>query len=109
MNNLGKIFGILSGILSAVIIFVLGIEALQMCLSLSGSSVVVVPSTHWFSQLSVLVSKYGLYLLLILSLSQIFVGKTKNGSGILFIIYAIIVVCFVAVIFFPEEVIKLLK
>lgn len=109
MNNLGKICGILSGILAAAIIYVLGFEALQRCLLLSGSSVVVLPSGHWYAQLSSYINKYGIYILSLLSLSQIFVGKTKNGAGILFIIYLLIAVCFIAVIFFPEMVIDLLK
>ncbi len=109
MNNLGKICGILSGILAAIIIYVLGVSALQKCLLLSGSSVVITPTGEWFSQMYSYICKYGIYILSLLSLSQILVGKTKNGAGILFIIYLVIIICFVAVIFFPESVINILK
>lgn len=109
MNSFGKICGILSGILAAIIIYVLGSDALQTCLQLSGSSVNVLPNGEWFSQLMVFVNNYGIYILILLSLSQVFSAKTKNGAGILFIIYLMIAFAFIAVIFFPNEVIDVLK
>lgn len=109
MNNLGKICGILSGIISAIIIYILGADALQKCLLQSGSSVVVIPSGEWFSQIYSYICKYGIYVLSLLALSQILVGKTKNGAGILFIFYVVISICFIAVIFFPDKVINILK
>ena len=109
MSTVGKITGIMSGILAAVMIFVLGIQALEECLVAAGSSMTVLPKGEWFVQLANLIHKYGLYILLMLCLSQIFTGRSQRTAGIAFVAYLVIIVLFIAVVFFKDDIVKLLR
>lgn len=109
MSTVGKICGIMSGILAAVMIFVLGVQALEECLEAAGSSLTVLPKGEWFSELVNIVHRYGLYILLILCLAQIFTGRSQKTAGIAFVVYLVIVLLFIAVVFFKDDIVKLLR
>ena len=109
MSTVGKICGIMSGIVAAVMVFVLGVQALEECLVAAGSSMTVLPKGEWFVELVRIVKEYGLYILLCLCLAQIFTGRSQRTAGIAFVAYLIIVVLFIAVVFFKDDIVKLLR
>ncbi len=109
MSTVGKICGITSGILAAIMVFVLGVQALEECLVAAGSSLTVLPKGEWFTQLANLIHNYGLYILLLLCLAQIFTGRSQRTAGIAFVVYLVIAVLFIAVVFFKDDIVKLLK